>query len=263
MTTTIEPAVPAARSGQSTGGSRVFAVLRLNLVNRFSVFAVPWMILAFVFLVNFAIWWIVRGAAGADVSAADISDGLQYSGASFYIFVYMMVLGIQAVAFTFPFALGYSTTRRDYWLGTSLAFVLVAAIQAVGMTVLAEIEQATNGWGFGGRMFTVLYFGGPDAPWYLRLFIFFALFLFFFFVGAMIATLYQRWRVNGMLVFFGALILVLVGAAALITLTEGWPAVGAWFVAMGATGVVAWSLVPTVVAALVGFALIRRTTPKN
>ncbi len=263
MTTTIEPTAPATRPGQSAAGSRVLAVLRLHLVNRFSVFVVPWLIMGFIFLVNLAIWWIIFSSISDPTSRANAQAGLQYSGASFYIFVYLMVVAIQAIALTFPFALGYSVTRRDFWLGTALSFLVLAALYSAAMTVLALVEVATGGWGFGGRMFTALYFGGADAPWYERFFLFFATFLFFFFVGALIATIYQRWRVNGMLVFFGALVLVLVGSAALATLTNGWPAVGAWFVSTGATGVVAWSLVLTAGAALVGFALLRRTTPKN
>ncbi|MDO9398564.1 MAG: hypothetical protein Q7T71_18630 [Herbiconiux sp.] len=252
---------PATTGGSSS--SRVTAVTRLHFVNRLSVFGVPWLILGFIFVVNLAIWWIIFSSVQDPGDRQDVQDGLQYSGASFYIFVYMMVLGIQAVAMTFPFALGYSVTRRDFWLGTALSFVLLSALYAAGMTVLAVLEEATGGWGFGGRMFTTLYFGGSDLPWYGRFLLFAAIFLFFFFVGSAIATIYQRWRVNGMLVFFGALILLVVGGAALVTLTASWPAVGAWFAAMGPTGVVAWSLVPTVLAALVGFVLLRRTTPKG
>jgi hypothetical protein len=252
------PAAPAA-----LGRSRIVSVMRLHLVNRFAVLGLPWMILGFIFLVNIAIWWIIFSSVSDAADRADVSEGLQYSGASFYIFVYMMVLGVQAIAMTFPFALGYSVTRRDFWVGTSLNFVLLSAIYSAGMTILAAIEVATNGWGFGGRMFTALYFGGPDVAWYERFFLYFATFLFFFFVGAAVATIYQRWRVYGMVVFFAALSLLVVGAIALVTFTQNWPAVGEWFATNGASGVVAWSLVPTAVSALVGYLLLRRTTPKN
>jgi hypothetical protein len=262
MTAVQTPRPTAARPG-SAAGNRVIAVLKLHLVNRFGMLVLPWIILGFIFAVNLAIWWIVMSAVGPEADRADVQDGLQWSGASFYIFVYMMVLGVQAVALTFPFALGYSTTRRDFWLGTSLAFVLLSALYAAGMTVLALIEVATNGWWLGGRMFSALYFGGDGMPWFGRFFLFFATFLFFFFVGALVAVIYQRWRTNGMLIFFGALTLALVGAAALITFGEAWPAVGEWFVQTGATGIVAWSLVPTVLSGLLGLVILRKATPKN
>ena len=132
---------------------------------------------------NLAIWWIIFSAATAE-RRGRCREGLQYSGASIYIFVYMMVVAIQAMNLTFPFALGYGVTRRDFWLGSSLTFVLLSAMYAIGLTILSIIEEATNGWGLGGRMFTAVYFG--DGPWSQRLFIFFVAFLFFFFVGAAI-----------------------------------------------------------------------------
>ncbi|WP_440708439.1 hypothetical protein [Herbiconiux sp. YIM B11900] len=258
---------PGAGSGSATAGrpagGRVLAVARLHLVNRMSVFGIPWIILAFIFLVNLVIWWAIFTATSDAADRADAQEGLQYSGATFWIFVYMMVLGIQAVALAFPFALGFSVTRREFWLGTALNFVIVSAVYSAGMTLFAVIEQATGGWGFGAHFFTALYFGGDSAPWYLRFLLFFAIFLFFFFVGAVIATIYQRWRVNGMLVFFGVLILVALGLVAWATLTQNWPAVGAWFVATGVSGVVAWSVLPTVLSAIAGYLIIRRATPKN
>ena len=262
MTTSIaQTSFDTASQGPPRG--RVLAVTRLHLVNRLSAFGVPWMILGFIFIVNLAIWWIIFASVESAAARADVQEGLQYSGATFYIFVYMMVFAIQSIAMTFPLALGFSVTRREFWLGTALTFVLLSVVYGAGMTVLAAIEMATNGWGFGGRMFTALYFGGDEVNWVTRFLMYVATFLFFFFVGAVIATIYQRWRTNGMLVFFAALVLVIVGAAALVTLTESWPAVGAWFAATGASGVVAWSLVATAVAALTGYVLLRRTTPKN
>ncbi|MCS5734801.1 hypothetical protein [Herbiconiux daphne] len=261
MTIQTEPTAPAA--SDRLGGSRIIAVLRLNFVNRFAVLGLPWMILGFIFVVNLAIWWIIFSSVSDPADRADVSEGLQYSGASFYIFVYMAVVGVQAIAMTFPFALGYSVTRRDFWLGTALTFVVLSALYSAGMTLLAAIEVWTNGWGFGGRMFTALYFGGTEAPWFERFFLFFAAFLFFFFVGAAIAAIYQRWRVNGMVVFTAVLTLALVAVVGVITLSNSWPAVGEWFAVNGPAGVVAWSLLPTAVSALAGFLLLRRATPKT
>ena len=42
-----------------------------------------------------------------------------------------------------------------------------------------------------------------------------------------------------------------------------WPAVGEWFAAMGPIGVVAWLLVPTALAAVAGYFILRRATPKS
>jgi hypothetical protein len=219
----------------------------------------PAIILALIFLANYAVWAIIESAAGADSAAA--VDGTQWSGAATFIFVYMTVVAAQAITITFPFALGYSVTRREYYLGTSLLFLLVSAGYAVAMAVLAAIEDATGGWGLGGHMFTAIYFGNEGAL--QRLFVFFSLFLFFLFAGAAIATIYMRWRMYGMIAFWAALAVVLIGLIALATYTRSWPAVGAWFAGNGATGVAAWLLLPTAVAAVTGYVVLSRATPKN
>jgi len=110
-------------------------------------------------------------------------------------------------------------------------------------------------------MFTAVYFG--TGEWYTRLATFFLILAFFFFVGAAIAAVYVRWRTNGMLIFFGLLTVLLVGLAALATFTQSWPAVGEWLVENGANGVILWSLVPTVLAAVTGYFVLRRATPRD
>lgn len=254
MTTTTET--------RNTGGElqRVLNVTRLHLTNKFPLMVLPLLILGFIFLVNFLIWWLIASVADAE-GAASASEGMQFSGASTFIFVYMMVVAVQAVNLTFPFALGYSVTRRDFYLGSSVVFALLSAYYAAIMTIMATIERATDGWGFGGAMFDVIYFNA-DNP--LQQFLLFLLvFLFFFFVGAATSSVYVRWRANGMYVFFATLTILVIGLVALATFTESWPQVGAWFVANGAMGVALWSLVPTALSAVTGFVLLRKATPKN
>lgn len=253
---------PEAANLRTTPASahRIWRVVRLNLVNKWSTIWIPVMIMGFIWLVNFLIWWIIW-ASTAPADRAKAFEGTQWSGGASYLFVYMLVVGIQVISMTFPFALGYSVTRRDFYLGSALTFLLLAAGYSIGFTVLSEIEEATGGWGFGGHLFTSIYFG--DGGFLSRWFIVFAAMLFFFFVGSVSGTLYMRWRMNGVLVAGAVLVLLLVGAVALIGLTSSWPAVGAWFVAMGPTGIAAWLLLPAAVAALAGYVVIRRATPKS
>jgi len=251
MTTITAPATPA---------QRVINVVKLQFANPWTTLILPWMILGIIFLANLAVWAIIFTAAPLE-DRAEALEGLQWSGASTFIFVYMMVVAVQTIAVTFPFALGYGVTRRDYYLGSALAFVILSVMYSVGLTILSVIEQATNGWGLGGRMFTAIYFG--DGGWVSRLFIFFVLFLFFFFVGAAIATVWVRWKANGLTAFFVALGAVLIGAAALITLTSSWGQVGSFFASSGFVGSYAWSLVITVLAGVLGFFILRRATPKS
>jgi hypothetical protein len=257
-TATLAGSAPRARRAVD---NRILSVFRLHFVNVSTTIGVPWMIMGFIFLVNFAIWALIFSTVSSAADRADVEEGLSWSGSSFFIFVYMAVVAVQAINLTFPFAQGYSVTRRDFYLGTSLAFVALSAFYAAGLTVLSVIEDATGGWGFHGHMFTSVYFG--VGPWYERFTLFFVLLLFFFFVGAAFATVYVRWKANGMIALFAAITLAVVAVGALITFTEGWPAVGSWFAHNGANGVILWSLVPTVIAGVTGYAVLRRATPRN
>ena len=173
----------------------------------------------------------------------------------------MLIIAIQVVLRTFPFALGFSITRRDFYLGTALLFGVLAAIYSIILTIMSYLEEATGGWGLSGHMFATVWFGTGSLGQRLSG-VFFA-FLFFFFVGAAISTVYLRWRAPGMIVLWGSIVLIGVGLATLVTLTNNWSAVGAWFVANGVYGVVLWSLVVTAMAAVFGFRILRRATPVN
>lgn len=254
MTTATSP----VRRPASAGG-RILNVVRLHLTNPWTVIILPWLILGIILIGNIAIWWLIMSNISPD-DRADAREGLGYSGASTYIFVYIMVVAVQAIAVSFPFALGYGVTRRDYYIGTALTFVGLSAMFSIGMTILGLIEEATDGWGLGGRMFTTVYYGDS---WPQRLFIYFTAFLFFFSVGMAAASIWVRWKANGLVAFFVGLGVVLIGGAALLTLTASWPAFGAFFANAGFVGSFAWSLVISALAAIGGYFVLRRATPKS
>lgn len=244
----------------STGGNRIWSVVRLNWINRWTVLYIPAMILGFIFLINVLIWWIVFLSTSPDELASALA-GTEYSGASTYIFVYLMVVAIQAVNATFAYALGMSVSRREFFLGTAAALVLLTATWGGILTVLSFLEEWTNGWGFGGHLFTAVYFGS-GAVWE-RFFTFGAGFLFFAFTGILWGTIYLRWRAYGLYVAGAVSAILVIGVLALVGLTDSWVLVGEWFVAAGPTGVVACLLVPTAVNVVIGYLLLTRSTPKT
>lgn len=254
--TTISIAPPV----RAAGTSRVLANARLIVANPWTTLTLPWIILGVIFVANWCIWWLIARNAGPGV-IENATQGMAWSGAGFYLFVYMMVVAIQAVNSSFPLALGWGSTRRDFSLGAALVWVGLSLVYATGFTVLGVIEEATNGWGLGGVMFTAIYFG--DGPWFVRFLVCIGLLLFFFFVGSALAAAYVRWKANGLYVFFALLGLFLIGAAAVLTLTGNWPWLWGGIADLGVTGLVAWSLPVSAIAGLIGWVLLRRATPRN
>ncbi|WP_241991212.1 hypothetical protein [Cryobacterium sp. Hh38] len=157
--------------------------------------------------------------------------------------------------------LGFGVTRRDFYLGTALLFVLISAANALAFALLTQLEQLTEEWFIDTYMFNALWLG-IDGFW-VDLFSFFVMQLLVFFIGASIATIYMRWRMPGMLVFWSSLALAIIGAVTIITFTSSWPAVAIWFGAQGIGGIFAWLLLPAAVAGFGGFLALRRATPKN
>ena len=242
---------------------RLANVVRLHLANPFTILVTPLMVLGIIFLANWVIWLLVRSATPTDpASVADVSQGLQFSGASMWTFVYMMVVAIMAMNLTFSFALGFGSTRRDFSLGTAVTFVGLSAGWALLYTGLAIVERATNGWGLGGAMFNAFYFG-LEEPWGVRLFNAFVAFLFFFAIGSVFGAIYVRYRARGLVLFFLALTLVLIGLIALATLTASWGAFGEFFVAIGWFGGYALSLPLSLLAGVAGHLILRRATPRS
>lgn len=239
--------------------SRIVNVAKLHLVNKGQVIVVPWLIMAFIFAFMIAITGIVRMSLTPG-EFTDVNDGFQFSGGTSFFFIYMLVIAVMAINKTFPFAQGYSVTRRDFYLGSSLAFIGLSAGYAAALTLLGWIEQITQGWGMNVTLFAPVYFPADTLE---RLYLFFLLFLFFFFVGAATASVYVRWALNGMLVFFASLTVLLVGAIFLTTLSSSWAAVGAWLASSTVIALASWTLVPTTLAAITGYLLLRRATPNN
>jgi hypothetical protein len=255
-TATLSPTPTPAPLG------RLIRVVKLHLVNPRNTVVMPALILGAIFVLSYAIWLLVQVNLSR-TDAADASDGIQYSGASSWIFFYMLVVAVQAMNLTFPLALGYGSTRRDFYVGSVLTFVLLSVGWAVALTILSALESLTNGWGVGLRMFTAIYFGGGETEIWQRLVIFFCVMLFFFFTGAAFASVYVRWKATGLTLSLILMAAVLVGLIALFTYTDGWDAVGEFFSDAQAIGVALWLLVPAAVFGVVGYLVLRRATPRS
>jgi hypothetical protein len=240
--------------------SRILAVTRLHYVNRFQFVYQPLIILGGIFVLNLAIWLIIIDAT--PVGDRRVSEAhLSYSGAVFYIYVYALVIAVQAVARTFPFSLGFGVTRRNFSLGSAIAFALLAVIFAVVLTIMSAIEIATHGWGIGGYMFAPTYF--TTRSWPLRFVMYLLPLLFCLFLGSAAASVWVRWKLTGLIVFFAILAIILLGTVAILTLGDHWGEFGDWLGATGLLGALLWLLVPTAVCALAGFVILRRATPKG
>jgi hypothetical protein len=250
---------PIVRTEARSRAHEIWRVVRLHAVNPSVFFGIPWIILGSAWAVTMVIALIIRGAAGPE-STSDMTEGFGYSWAVLSPQWYLIVVGVQAVAYTFSFALGFGATRRDFWLGTALMFLFVSFEMAVAIATLVQIEIATDGWGIGARMFSSLWYG--DGNWLLSFYTTFALQLLVLFIGAAATTVYMRWRNRGMLITALAAVVLVLGIIALATFTDSWVSIFAWFGSIGIAGTFTLVLGLAAFFALAGFLVIRRATPR-
>jgi len=123
------------------------------------------------------------------------------------ICVFFLLAGAQGPARQLPFALALGVSRRSFYAGTALFAGAIAAVAALGVTVLQLIERATGGWGLNLHYFRVPYL--LAGPWYLTWLTSFAGLTLMLAWGMWFATIYRRWNLPGLLAFIAAQALAL------------------------------------------------------
>ncbi|MDN4479285.1 ABC transporter permease [Demequina sp. SYSU T00039] len=235
-------------------GRRILNGARVHAANPFTTLGLPWLILAAVFALTYAIWRIIAWAASSGGGLDD--DAFRYAGGVSWIIFYMIAVAAQAMNQTFRFAVGLSQTRRDYFLGTAAYFGGMALIYGAGITVLAAVERATGGWGMGGAFFAPAFL--YDAPLWVVMWSFVGLMLLMLFFGAVAGAIFLRWRATGLVTLLLALAAAIVGAVFLITWADAWGTVGELLGGTSVAALVAWTLPVTALLGGLAFLLLRR-----
>jgi hypothetical protein len=129
------------------------------------------------------------------------------------------------------------------------------------LSLLALIERATDGWGVDGRFFAP----GPLEPvaWWQVFVVYTIVLLAFFVLGTVAGAAWVRWKARGVYLFIGAVVGTIVALVWVVTALKGWGEVGDYLSGHSVLTHAASSLPFTAVGALIGYALMRRATPRN
>ncbi|TDF92744.1 hypothetical protein [Paenibacillus piri] len=227
--------------------NRVNGVIRMHLRDKGSLLYMPWLILCFSFVVNLIIGAMMREDHGL------------YTGGISSIYIYMLVIGIITVSQTFPFALGMSIRRKDYFWGTTAVIVGTSALSSVLLLLLGFAEsELTGGWGVHLHFFKLPYLNDGSA--FAQLWISFALQVHMFFLGFVISSVHRRFGKTGTWIL--ALVMLLVGTVGSFACTYyGWwlPMFG-WIAAHSAFQLTLWIFALAIVYAIASYSLLRRAT---
>ena len=221
--------------------SRLFTVVRMNLSNPWPALITPSIILSVLLISAYTFYWIFGGGL----------DGQVYFSPEFFFMVVLLVIANQTINQHFSLALSYGITRRDFYLGSLVGFVLLAIGYSLLSSVLGLLADPNFLIGFGEPGFSEF-----DL-------VFWAL-LISQLIGASITTLYLRWRKVGMSIFFVTLGVILVAAPILLSRYELWDDIERWVAAD--LGDVTGNLIGlgwTLLLALIGYLLISRARPSK
>ncbi|AYJ49439.1 ABC transporter permease [Rhodococcus sp. P1Y] len=229
---------------------RTLDVARLHTVAWPLIIGWPIGVLVIAFVISYTIFAVIP------TTDAEFN----FTGAVFSMYGFAVGFYLQAVTQTFPFAMGISVSRREFFTATALVGIVQSAFLATLVYVMSVVEVATSGFGIKLRMFGVVRYA-TDTPALQWLGIFTTLLLVAA-IGLFIGVAYQRYRVTGFLTISVVAIVLFGGGAILVTWQQWWPAVGRFFV--DTPSVVLLGVIPLALAALfatAGWVGLRRATP--
>ncbi|WP_054949753.1 hypothetical protein [Numidum massiliense] len=99
----------------------------------------------------------------------------------------------------FPFALGFSVRRIDFFWGTTAAVALISAASTIVLLLLSFVEKLSGAWGVDVHFFHLPYVN--DGTVIEQLCVYFTSMIHLYFLGFVIASVYQRFDKVGMFVF--------------------------------------------------------------
>ncbi len=221
---------------------------RLHLNKREATFAVPLYITGMVALISVLIsvlFWRAGSLPGTSewVESSRMNPGMMYGLAGFLVY-----LGVQSVATTFPFALTLGATRRSFAGGTLLWNIIMSAYLAIVFAAMLMLELLTNHWFAGFYIFDIYILGAGDVG--LLVPIVFLSTLFLLTVGGVFGASWVRFGSRGPLaigigvglVIVLALIIVIPQGPAILAAFELWWLAVAAVVAVLASSLGTWAL---------------------
>jgi hypothetical protein len=230
--------------------TRILTAARLQLVGWPARLAWPWFILAMSFGVNLALFAII----GSKIPGGPVTGGLAS------IYVVELLVCAQSIIQVLPLSLGLSMTRKSFYAAALLWVVARSVAFALILLLFKLLEDATHGWGMSLRFFGVAFLAQDNG--FLQFLSYAVLFILLDLVGILSGVIFKRWGINGVFTATVATILILAGAAVLLTWQRQWPGLFDWVSGQPTIALIAgWPLLLALVMAGGGFLAIRRATP--
>jgi hypothetical protein len=228
--------------------SAIISATKLHLNKREATFVVPLYIAAMVAVISVLISLLFLRSGSLPGTSGWIQGSMSNPGILYALAGFLVYLGVQSVATTFPFALTLGSTRKAFVLGTLLWDVITAAYLTVVFGALTLLEVATNHWFAGYYVFDIYVLGAGDLGRLIPIVFLGTLSLLS--IGGVFGASWVRFGARGpqalaialVIVIVVALIIVLPLAAAAIANFQLWWLAVAAIVAIALSAVGTWLL---------------------
>ena len=223
----------------------LFATTKLHINKREISFLVPLYITAVVAVLSVLLSLLFLRSGSVPGSAEWIDGSQMNPGLMYALSGFLVYLGVQSVATTFPFALTLGATRRSFAGGTLLWSVIVSTYLTVVFAVLTMVEVATGHWFTGFYVFDVNILGAGNLAYLIPIVFLTALSLLT--VGGVFGASWVRLGARGPQLL--GVLIAMVTIVTLIILLPSAPAILAafklWWLAVVAAVVIALSSIGT------------------
>lgn len=142
--------------------SALIATTKLHINKREISFLVPLYITGTVALLSVLLSLLFLRAGSVPGSADWISGSQMNPGIMYALPGFLVYLGVQSVATTFPFALTLGSTRKSFVSGTLLWAAMISGYLTIVFTILTMIEIATDHWFAGFYIFDINVLGAGN-----------------------------------------------------------------------------------------------------
>ena len=236
--------------------ARVPSAFRLQFAVPYSFIWLPMVIFVLAWAFGLGIGFLVDSQTPDRIPA---EEPIHTTGAAQATIWYLAFMAAYTASHTFPFSVALSYSRRVYLIGTYLTFLVVSVGFGAAAMLAYWIERVTDGFGrhlyvFGSPSFENL--GGTLGVGCFGA----VLALFFMCFGFFWAILYRRVTIPILWTVIIGVIVVILGAVAIITINDWWINVGMWIVEQNAFTLAGWGLLATVLLGLLNYVLIRKAT---
>lgn len=223
----------------------ISSVIKIHLRHKLSWFYLPWIIMSFSFLLNVLISVLIGGDAF-------------YTGGLATIHIFMFVTALTTAVQLFPFSMGFSIRRTDFFLGTFIFILLISIFSSAVLALLSQVEVWTGSWGDKIHFFHLPYLS--DGSWLVQFVVNVILILMFSMLGLGIGAFYLRFKGLRTFIMLAA-VMILVSGLSLIAVRYEWLGpIFTWFTKQTALDLTLWMIPIVLVLTVCSRQCLRKST---